>query len=223
MALPPKLKGHRMTFTDDTTTSSSTNPVLHTLEIYLDYVCPFSAKMFKTLNETVIPYIRATPSLASNLQLIFRQQIQPWHPSSTLTHEAALAVQRLDPSRFWAFSAALMADQVAYFDLSVVGEARNDTYRRLARLAAAQDGDGVGGLDEAAVYGLLEVKPSAEDPGVMNAGNAVTGDVKTLVKMARMAGVHVTPTVVFDGVVAGEISSSWTGEQWAEWLGKNVV
>jgi protein-disulfide isomerase len=54
-------------------------------------------------------------------------------------------------------------------------------------------------------------------------GNAVTGDVKTIVKMARLTGVHVTPTVVFDGVVAGEISSGWTGEQWEEWLGKNVV
>jgi protein-disulfide isomerase len=72
------------------------------------------------------------------------------------------------------------------------------------------------------VYGLLEVKP-AEDPSVKNAGNAVTAYVKTIVKMARLTGVHVTPTVLFDGVVAGEISSGWTGEQWAEWLGKNVV
>jgi protein-disulfide isomerase len=70
------------------------------------------------------------------------------------------------------------------------------------------------------VYKLLEVKNGGE---AKNAGNAVTGDVKTIVKMARLTGVHVTPTVVFDGVVAGEISSGWTGEQWKEWLGKNVV
>jgi hypothetical protein len=37
-----------------------------------------------------------------------------------------------------------------------------------------------------------------------------------------MVGVHVSPTVVFDGVVVGEISSGWSGEQWEEWLGKNV-
>ncbi|KAK4129194.1 hypothetical protein N657DRAFT_60275 [Parathielavia appendiculata] len=219
MALPPKFKGHRMTFTEATTSLSTTNPVLHTLEFYLDYVCPFSAKpeIFKTLNEAVIPHIRANPHLSSNLQLIIRQQIQPWHPSSTLVHEAALAVQRLDPSKFWTFSAALFDDQIAYFDLSVLNETRNETYKRLAKLAA----DSVG-VDEAEVYGLLEVKP-AEDPAVKNAGNGVTGDVKAIVKMARLTGVHVTPTVVFDGVVAGEISSSWTGEQWVEWLGKNVV
>jgi hypothetical protein len=179
-----------------------------------------TTELFKTLTSTVIPHIRATPHLASNLQLIIRQQIQPWHPSSTLTHEAALAVQRLtssSPEKFWAFSSALFADQLSYFDLGVINETRNETYRRLAKLAATSVG-----VDEDEVYGLLEVKP-AEDPSVKNAGNAVTADVKTIVKMARLTGVHVSPTVLFDGVVAGEISSGWTGEQWAEWLGKNVV
>jgi hypothetical protein len=42
MALPPKFNGHRLTFTDATTSSPSNNAV-HTLEFYLDYVCPFSA------------------------------------------------------------------------------------------------------------------------------------------------------------------------------------
>lgn len=30
-------------------------------------------------------------------------------------------------------------------------------------------------------------------------------------------------TVVFDGIVNNDISSSWTKEQWEEWLEKNVV
>ena len=81
------------------------------------------------------------------------------------------------------------------------------------------------GVDEEEVYKLLEVKDVGlgGGEGVRNAGNAVTGDVKLIVKSARLTGVHVTPTVLFDGVVAGEISSGWTGEQWGEWLGKNVV
>jgi hypothetical protein len=44
MALPPKFKGHRLTFPDPSTTSS--NEPLHTLEFYLDYVCPFSSSTF---------------------------------------------------------------------------------------------------------------------------------------------------------------------------------
>jgi len=36
-------------------------------------------------------------------------------------------------------------------------------------------------------------------------------------------GVHVTPTVIFNGVVENSISSSFTKEQWEEWLEKNIV
>lgn len=35
-------------------------------------------------------------------------------------------------------------------------------------------------------------------------------------KMNRMQGVHVTPTVVFNGVVENSVSSGWTAEQWEE-------
>jgi len=67
----------------------------------------------------------------------------------------------------------------------------------------------------------IEDKPDKD--GSLNNGNGVTNDLKVLVKMNRMQGVHVTPTVVFNGVVENGISSSFTGEQWEEWLEKNVV
>lgn len=168
----------------------------------------------------VAPRIRSSPALASKVQIIFRPQVQPWHPSSTLTHEAGLAVSRLAPLRFWDFSAALFAAQAAYFDVSVVAEARNATYGRLARLAAEATG---GAAPEDEVRRLLEIpeKPAAD--GSLNVGNAVTNDLKVVVKMARLVGVHVSPTVIFDGVIANEISSSWTEDQWIEWLNKNVA
>ncbi|KAL1843493.1 hypothetical protein VTJ49DRAFT_1364 [Mycothermus thermophilus] len=226
MALPPKFKGHRLTFTD---AAGPANEPLHTIEIYIDYVCPFSAKLFRTLTTSVIPHIRSRPSLAARTQIILRQQIQPWHPSSTLVHEAALAVQRVASSSsgnvgsnatevaniFWAFSSALFASQTAFFDESVATEPRNATYRRLAQLARESVG-----LDEDAVFALLKVPEGGEGK---NAGNGVTADVKTIVKMARLTGVHVTPTVLLDGVVVPEIGSAWTGEQWGEWLEKVIV
>ena len=44
MALPHKFKAHRLTFVDpEAAPSSASSEPLHTLEIYLDYVCPFSA------------------------------------------------------------------------------------------------------------------------------------------------------------------------------------
>jgi protein-disulfide isomerase len=72
------------------------------------------------------------------------------------------------------------------------------------------------------VYGLLEISDKPGEDGSLNSGNGVTDDVKVQVKANRLTGVHVTPTVVFDGVVNNEISSSWTVEQWEEWLEKSV-
>ncbi|CAI6331497.1 unnamed protein product [Periconia digitata] len=206
MALAPKFAGQKL---------SIQPKAVHTLELYLDYVCPFSAKLFNTLYNTSLKST-LLETYPHSLVTIFRQQIQPWHPSSTLVHEAAYAVQRLSPSHFYAFSAALFARQTEYFDVNVVNETRNQTYKRLAALA------GDVGVDEAKVYELLAISERPGADGSLNAGNGVTADVKVQVRANRLVGVHVTPTVVFDGVVRDEIGSSWGVEQWEEWLGKNV-
>ena len=52
-----------------------------------------------------------------------------------MTHEAALAVERVDPSKFWDYSSALFANQTEYFDSSTATESRLDMYKRLAKLA----------------------------------------------------------------------------------------
>jgi len=94
MALAPKFAGQKF--------SATNTPTLHTLELYLDYVCPFSAKMFNTVYTSVFPLIKQKYS--NNVQILFRQQIQPWHPSSILTHEAGVAVLKLQPNKFFDFS-----------------------------------------------------------------------------------------------------------------------
>jgi len=208
MSLAPKFAGQKL--------AAGISPkAVHTLELYLDFVCPFSKKMFNTLYKNVYPTIQSKYS--GRLQLIFRQQIQPWHPSSTLTHEAGAAVLKLSPDRFWDFAAALFDAQTDFFDVNVVNETRNNTYKRLAKIAA-----GVG-VQEADVLALLEVVDKPASDGSLNIGNGVTNDLKVMVKVNRLVGVHVTPTVIFNGVVENSISSSFTKEQWEEWLEKNIV
>ncbi|KAK5631543.1 hypothetical protein RRF57_007257 [Xylaria bambusicola] len=216
MALAPKFAGQKLVFASPAATGAVA-PTLHTIELFLDYVCPFSAKQFNTVYNVVAPLIRSNPKWASSVQFIFRQQIQPWHPSSTLTHEAAAAVLQLNPEKYWSFSDALFKDQKSYFDVNVVNETRNQTYRRLAKLAASV------GVDEATVYDRLVIPDKATDDGSLNIGNKVTNDLKIFIKTARLVGVHVSPTVIFNGVVANDISSGWTKEQWEEWLTKNIV
>lgn len=99
-----------------------------------------------------------------------------------------------------------------------MNETRNETYKRLAKLASQS-----AGVDERELYELLAIPTEKGDDGSLNVGNAVTNDLKTVIKMARLVGVHVSPTVIFDGVVAGEVSSSWTLEQWLEYLRKSVA
>jgi protein-disulfide isomerase len=217
MALPPKFAGQKLVFAQPALgETAGVAPQMHTLEVFLDYVCPFSAKQFNTLYHVVAPLIRENPKWASKLQVVFRQQVQPWHPSSTLVHEAAVAVLQLAPEKFYPFSDALFKDQKSYFDVNVVNETRNQTYKRLAKLGATV------GVDESQLYEKLAISDKPGDDGSLNIGNAATNDLKVLVKMARLVGVHVSPTVIFDGVIAGDISSGWTKDQWVEWLEKNI-
>ncbi|KAI4163738.1 MAG: hypothetical protein LQ342_002511 [Letrouitia transgressa] len=170
--------------------------------------------MFSTLSTSILPSLPAR--YPGKVQFLFRQQIQPWHPSSTLVHEAATAVLRLAPNKFWEYSKALFEHQKEFFDVNVVKEGRNETYKRLARLAEQV------GVREGEVFGLLEIAEKAGNDGALNVGNKVTDDVKLMVKANRLTGVHVTPTVLFNGVVENSISSSFTAQQWEEWLDKNV-
>ncbi|KAK4994106.1 hypothetical protein LTR66_005791 [Elasticomyces elasticus] len=171
--------------------------------------------MFDTVYSSVYPIVEK--KYAQKVQIIFRQQIQPWHPSSTLVHEAGAAVLKTSPDKFWEFSSALFDKQTDFFDVNVVNEGRNSTYKRLAKLA------GSAGVDESKVLKLLEIPDKPGDDGSMNSGNGVTDDIKQMVKANRLVGVHVTPTVLFNGIVENSISSSFTKEQWEEWLGKNIV
>jgi len=205
MAVAPKFAAHIL--------AANAKPP-HTVELYLDYVCPFSAKLFKRVYNDVQPLIEK--DYAGQVQFIFRHQVQPWHPSSTLVHEAALAVEMVDKSKFWEFSNALFEKQVDYFDVNVVNETRNQTYTRLASLAQQV------GVPSDKIYDLLKIADKPMD-GSFNSGNQVTNSFKLHVKAARQVSVHISPTVVFNGNVENAISSGWELEQWRKWLQDNIV
>jgi hypothetical protein len=76
--------------------------------------------------------------------------------------------------------------------VNVVNEGRNQTYARLAKLAATI------GINESEILKLLTVSDKPGEDGSLNIGNGVTNDLKQLVKLARVSGVHVSPTVLFN-------------------------
>ena len=60
----------------------------HVLEVYLDFVCPFSKKQFVGIQKHLLPRIDKSGDLADELSVIFRCTPQPWHASSTFVHGA---------------------------------------------------------------------------------------------------------------------------------------
>ena len=71
---------------------------------------------------------------------------------------------------------------------------RSITYKRLAKLAGSIDG-----IEESKILELLLVSDKPDKDGGLNIGNETTNDIKQMVKANRVTGVHVTPTVLFNG------------------------
>ncbi|KAG0205853.1 hypothetical protein BGX28_002588 [Mortierella sp. GBA30] len=206
MSLPPQYRAHRI---------GGSTEARHTLELYLDYVCPFSAKLWNQVFHHVLPWLEKEHP--GQIQIILRNQIQPWHPASTLTAEAALAVEKVDPSLFVAFSDILFNQQKSFFDEAVVEKTRSGQYKALASLAASTRTSS-SSLTEQKVYDLLQIA-SVQDPAQStNTGNKVTNDLKYFVKLGRQNGIHVSPTALWDGLVENSISSGWSLDAWREFI-----
>ncbi|KAL0061683.1 hypothetical protein AAF712_011490 [Marasmius tenuissimus] len=183
----------------------------HTLDIFLDYVCPFSAKMAVGIENVLRPLFNPGGKYAGKVKVIFRNQVQPWHASSTFVHEAGLAVARVAPEKFWSFSLALFKSQEEYFDIPTSNLTPIQIREKLAHLASQA------GVNQSNFSNLLTLKSSP------NGGVDVTDDLKYTVKFSRQNGIHVSPTVIWDGVIAGEVSSSWGQKEWEEFLEKKVL
>ncbi|KAG0255192.1 hypothetical protein BG011_005282 [Mortierella polycephala] len=207
MSLPPQYSGHRISGSAD---------ARHTLDLYLDYVCPFSAKIWNQVYNHVLPWLQQEHP--GQVQVIVRNQIQSWHPASILTAEAALAVEKIDPAQFAGFSNALFIHQKSYFDEAVVDQSRSEQYKTLAALGASFQNSSSSSLTEQSIYDLLHITPVQDPQQSTNAGNQVTNDIKYFIKLGRQNGIHVSPTALWDGVVENSISSGWTLDAWKEFF-----
>ncbi|ETW84097.1 hypothetical protein HETIRDRAFT_439015 [Heterobasidion irregulare TC 32-1] len=185
----------------------------HTLDIFLDYVCPFSAKLSLAIDSVLKPLLDAGGKYDGKVKVIIRPQVQPWHASSTFTHEAGLAIARVAPENFWQFSLLLFKQQEDYFDIPTSTLTPLQIREKLAALAAQViPASKVGEFND-----LLRLKSSP------NGGVAVTDDLKYTIKFSRQNGVHGSPTVLWDGLVANEISSSWGEKEWSEFLAQKIA
>jgi len=178
-----------------------------TIETFLDYCCPFSAKCFIRFHDEILPGLEAA---GIPVCFVFQNLVQPWHPQSTLMHEAAVAVQHIGgDDAFWTFSRKLFERQKDFFDLNVLEKTRYQIYRDLCKIASESTG-----IAEDDIFSLLEVKKN--DAGDLNVGNAVTQKIKWIAKYTRRHSVHVTPTFFVNDIEDTAASSSWGLEEWKD-------
>ncbi|KAG6850188.1 hypothetical protein H0H93_016616 [Arthromyces matolae] len=171
-----------------------------------------SAKIALVIDGVLKPLFESGGKYEGKVKAIVRLQVQPWHASSTLTHESALAVVRASPQHFWGYSLLLFKNQGDYFDIPSSTLTPLEIRENLAKLAAKV-------IPASAVEEFRELLKLKSTP---NGGNAVTDDLKYTIKFSRQNGIHVSPTVLWDGLVANDISSSWGVKEWSEFLAAKV-
>ncbi|CDK24456.1 unnamed protein product [Kuraishia capsulata CBS 1993] len=179
-----------------------TNPI--SVQLYLDYACPFSAKIFKKIDTELIPKLESKHRDA--IQFEFLNVIQPWHPTSAIIHEVAIGYAKVYPENFWKYSAVLFDNTPNFYDVPMYDLSRKEITQKLINLAVDKLG-----ADEAKLWEVLKIH---ED----NSGTDVTKDLKYFTRYHRTTGVHVTPTVFVDGIVVPNLESSTPVDKMVEIL-----
>lgn len=182
------------------------------VNVYLDYNCPFSAKIFFKLKETVIPSLQSKHP--NKFQFVFVNVVQPWHPNSVYLHEFSLVVANLlrefkdevnTNKLFWEVSDVLFKNKEEFYDSANADLNRNDIYKQIASLPGIESLKLPFSKD--AILEQLLIKVQKEKGKQSNGGNGATNDIKYFTKYLRGVGVHVTPTVSINGIVNNDVSS----------------
>ncbi|CDR45025.1 CYFA0S16e01266g1_1 [Cyberlindnera fabianii] len=196
MSLPPKFyQSHAYPPPDKIST-----PAVNTVDIYVDYACRFSCILFTNWYENIYP--KLSEAYGNKIQFIFRHQVQVWHPTSTMMHEASLAVAQIKPEAFLEVSYRFMKNNKQFYDEATADLSRNEIYEKLYDSCI---GPYIEGVKKDVFLNKLVIKKS-EDP--KNSGNAVSNDLKAFTKIGRQNSIHATPTIVVNGYTDGSFESS---------------
>ena len=171
------------------------------LEVFVDFTCPFSKRIYNTLKEVQLLY-------RGKVEFIMMPMPQPWHPSSAVVHEAFHAAVMCKPGAEEAlFNVTFETALVKFADVPSLDKSRLQMHKELADIYAAQ------GIDKAAFMANLAL-PDGEN---LNPGVPATTNLKLYIKAARQLGMHVTPSIRINSI-ACDSSSSWTVQEWQAFL-----
>lgn len=125
---------------------------------------------------------------------------QPWHTQSAVLHRALAAVFLAKPETAWAYLDALYANADLFTDQNTDSLSADQVLEKAAMLAEKVTG--------IAHDGFLKLCKSPE----------VVNELKAHARYARQNSIHVTPSLLFNGVRVVDFSSSWSLEDWTNFL-----
>lgn len=163
-----------------------------TFEVFLEPTCPYSARAFGKLREFLA---LAGPG---RVTVKIRLQSQPWHMFSGVITRATLAASTTPGGKeaAWAVMAAVFADREGYeFTHHASGPNMLETPQGILRRIEAATG-----LDLQAAFDLPDLDR----------------EIKWHCKYARQNGIHVSPSFMVNGLIAANLGSGNTVEDWAK-------
>ncbi|KAG8770746.1 hypothetical protein FRC15_003923, partial [Serendipita sp. 397] len=169
------------------------------------------SKSAETLETIIKPILEE--KYKDQVRVIFRPQVQPWWASSSIVHEASLAVSHVAPNVWWQYALALFRNRTSFTDIPTSTLSPIQLREKLADFGLEQ-----GILTQAEVEEvkrLLTLRPEGKGNGGLP---IVTDELKYCLKYSRQNSVHFSPTVLFDGLIVSEVSSSWGEKEWSEFL-----
>ena len=177
-----------------------------TLSFWIDYACPFSARLFKRMYEDVMPHYAGL-----NIRFEFYHQVQPWHVASGIMHETSLAVAEVcGEEAFWQFSKELFEKRESFTDIYTFDATRHELTEDILNQCLLSQSEET--FEKVRKYARLNKE--TEDK---NGGTLVTQQMKFHIKLGRQLGIHVSPTCCLNGLVC-DTSSSWTLKEWKAFL-----
>ncbi|WVR04295.1 hypothetical protein IAU60_001295 [Kwoniella sp. DSM 27419] len=182
----------------------------HSLEVYVDILCPFSKKIIQAINSDVLPLIRPGGKYAGQLELIVRLYPQPFHYFAMFPTEALVVFGQLHPDLFWDYLLAVYSVREEYLNKPAVDMTPSTARDKLVHLALdllEKKGKTSGPLSKA--FGEFRGRLDQDD---------VSAAIKYNIKVGRQNGVHVTPTVLLNGLKEDSVSSSWGKSEWEQFL-----
>jgi hypothetical protein len=184
------------------------SPLIPQIEVFIDYTCPFSAKLFNTLSK--LKADDQSQKLCEKVNFVYHCLPQPWHPQGIVIAETVLALVKVQGSSCFTSASSSLFDpkiQPLFWD-DEVGDLSRSGIQDLVLKHTIGEGEGESSIRQQ-VLSSLAILPNSG-----NGGNEITTTLKQVVKYHRLRGIHVTPTVVINGIEAPDVGSGWSVEEW---------